>query len=73
MPGPEVVVKAREPFQAAPITMPIDDNSSSAWTMANLFSPVSGSTRNFWQYFWKPSASDVEGVIGYHAQTVAPP
>src|SRR6185503_3948914 len=67
MPGPEVAVKARAPFQAAPITMPIDDSSSSAWMMANLFSPVSGSTRNLLQYLVKPSASEVEGVIGYQA------
>ena len=30
MPGPEVAVKARAPFQAAPITMPIAASSSSA-------------------------------------------
>ena len=34
MPGPEVAVKARAPFQPAPITMPIEASSSSAWTMA---------------------------------------
>ena len=34
MPGPEVAVKARAPFQPAPITMPIEDSSSSAWTIA---------------------------------------
>ena len=34
-------VNARAPFQAAPITMPIEASSSSAWTMANLFLPVS--------------------------------
>ena len=34
MPGPEVAVKARAPFHAAPITMPIEASSSSAWTMA---------------------------------------
>ena len=43
-PGPEVAVKARAPFQPAPITIPIEASSSSAWTMANLFLPVSGST-----------------------------
>ena len=37
MPGPEVAVNARAPFHAAPITMPIEASSSSAWTMANLF------------------------------------
>ena len=34
MPGPEVQVKARAPFQPAPTTMPIEAISSSAWTMA---------------------------------------
>ena len=29
MPGPEVAVKARAPFQEAPITMPIEASSSS--------------------------------------------
>ena len=43
MPGPEVAVKARAPFQAAPITMPIEASSSSACTMAYLVLPVSGS------------------------------
>ena len=45
MPGPDVAVNARAPFQAAPITMPIEASSSSACTMANLFFLVSGSTR----------------------------
>jgi hypothetical protein len=49
MPGPEVAVKEREPFQAAPITMPIEASSSSAWMMAKRASPVSGSRRNFLQ------------------------
>ncbi len=73
MPGPEVAVKEREPFQPAPSTMPMAAISSSAWTMANLFWPVTGSTRNFLQCAVKASASDVDGVIGYQAQTVAPP
>ncbi len=34
MPGPEVQVKARAPFQPAPITMPIEASSSSAWMIA---------------------------------------
>ena len=34
MPGPEVQVKARAPFQPAPTTMPMEAISSSAWTMA---------------------------------------
>src|ERR1700681_190371 len=73
MPGPEVAVKARAPFQDAPITVPMAEISSSDWTMANLFFLVLGSTRSLRQYFMKDSASDVEGVMGYHAATVAPP
>src|SRR3954469_13343467 len=72
-PGPEVVVKARAPFQPAPTTMPIEAISSSAWTIANLFLPVALSKRSFAQYFWTPSAGDELGVIGDRAQTVAPP
>src|SRR3974390_2327855 len=73
MPGPEVAVNARAPFQPAPITMPIEASSSSAWTMAYLASPVLGSTRILAQWRVKASASEEEGVIGYQAQTVAPP
>src|SRR5580693_7220224 len=73
MPGPEVEVKARAPFQPAPITMPIEASSSSAWTMANLFFFESPSTRSRPQYRAKASASEDDGVIGYQAQTVAPP
>jgi hypothetical protein len=29
--------------------------------------------RYFAQYFWKASATDDDGVIGYQAHTVAPP
>src|SRR3954470_17873042 len=71
IPGPDVAVNARAPFQLAPMTMPIEANSSSACTIANLFWPVAGSTRCFWQYLMNASASDDDGVIGYHAQTVA--
>ena len=73
MPGPEVAVKARAPFHAAPITMPMDASSSSACTIAYLLRPVARSTRYRPQYFWKASATEVDGVIGYHAHTVAPP
>jgi hypothetical protein len=52
--------------------MPIDAISSSAWITAKRALPCS-STRYFWQYFWNASASDDDGVIGYQAQTVAPP
>jgi hypothetical protein len=73
MPGPEVAVKARAPFQEAPMTMPIEASSSSPWTMAYLALTVYGSCRSFLQWLVKASASDDDGVIGYQAQTVAPP
>src|ERR1700712_2188537 len=73
MPGPEVAVKARAPFHEAPITMPIEASSSSACTIAYLALPVSGSCRSFLQWLVKASATDDDGVIGYQAQTVAPP
>src|SRR5258705_12575379 len=73
MPGPEVAVKARAPFQDAPITMPMEASSSSPWTMAYFAWPVFGSCRSFLQWLPKASASDDDGVIGYQAQTVAPP
>ena len=66
-------MKARAPFQAAPITMPIEASSSSACTMATRFCLVSGSTRSRLQWLVKASASEDEGVIGYQAHTVAPP
>src|SRR4029078_6938283 len=73
LPGPEVAVKARAPFQEAPITMPMDASSSSPCTMAYFALPVSGSCRGFLQWLVKASATDDDGVIGYQAQTVAPP
>ncbi len=73
MPGPAVAVKARAPFHDAPITMPIEASSSSPWTMAYLAFLVSGSWRSRLQWAVKASASDDDGVIGYQAQTVAPP
>src|ERR1700742_1207391 len=73
MPGPEVEVKARAPFQPAPITMPMEANSSSAWTMAKRCFLVTGSTRYLKQWRVKASARLDEGVIGYQAATVAPP
>src|ERR1700743_2287239 len=73
MPGPEVAVKARAPFHDAPITMPIEANSSSPWTMAYLAFQVAGSCLSFLQWLEKASASEEDGVIGYQAQTVAPP
>src|ERR1041384_3146734 len=73
MPGPEVAVKARAPFHEAPITMPIEASSSSPRAIADFAFLVSGSWRSRLQWPVKASASDDDGVIGYQAQTVAPP
>src|ERR1700755_3720664 len=64
MPGPEVAVKARAPFQDAPITMPIEASSSSPCTMAYLALPVLGSWRSFLQWLPKGSAQDDRGGTG---------
>src|ERR1700735_1753573 len=72
MPGPDVAVKARAPFQEAPITMPMEASSSSPCTIAYLALPVLGSCRSFLQWLAKASASDEDGVIGYQAQTGGP-
>src|SRR6187551_299235 len=72
MPGPDVEVMARAPAHAAPITMPIDAISSSACTIANVAFPVSLSIRYFFMYEMSVSGSDDDGVMGYHATTVAP-
>jgi hypothetical protein len=53
--------------------MPIEASSSSAWMMAYFACLLCGSTRNFAQWRVKASASDDDGVIGYQAETVAPP
>src|SRR5436190_8523371 len=71
MPGPAVDVIDRAPAQLAPITMPSDAISSSAWTMANVALP-SSSTRYFFMYPISDSTSEDEGVIGYQATTVTP-
>src|ERR1700719_138913 len=72
MPGPAVEVKARAPLHEAPITIPMAANSSSACRMMQLFLPVSGSRRYLSQNSLKASITEVEGVIGYQAATVAP-
>lgn len=72
MPGPDVAVKERAPFHEAPSTMPIAASSSSAWMKAKFLRPVAGSTRHLSQNALKASISEVDGVIGYHAATVAP-
>ncbi len=72
-PGPLVQVNERAPFQPAPITIPIEAISSSACTIAKRAFFVTGSMRNFWQCAVNASATDVDGVIGYQAHTVAPP
>src|SRR5258708_10954309 len=72
MPGPAVAVIARAPAQLAPMTMPSDAISSSAWTIANVAFPVALSIRYFFMYPISDSQRDEEGVIGYHATTVTP-
>ena len=72
MPGPEVAVKARAPFHIAPITMPIAASSSSAWMKAKFLRPLSRSTRMRSANILNASINEVDGVIGYHAATVAP-
>jgi hypothetical protein len=71
-PGPDVAVNARAPFQLAPSTMPMAASSSSAWMNAKFFLPVKGSVRNLSANILYASMSEVDGVIGYHAPTVAP-
>ena len=53
--------------------MPIEAISSSPWTMAYFAFLVSGAWLSLLQQLVKASASDDDGVIGYQAQTVAPP
>ena len=72
MPGPEVDVIARAPAQPAPMTMPIEAISSSAWTIAKVALPVSLSIRYFFMKAISASGSDEDGVIGYQATTVTP-
>src|SRR4029078_7444711 len=72
MPRPAVAVKLRAPHQPAPITIPAAASSSSAWISAYLRCFVDGSTRKVSQYSLNASMSDVDGVIGYQAPTVAP-
>src|ERR1700740_3819129 len=68
MPGPEVAVKARAPFQEARITMPMESSSSSPCTMAYFALPVSGSCRSFLQWLGKASATDEGGGGGDPAE-----
>ncbi len=73
MPGPEVQVKAREPFHEAPITdadrgqfvLGLDDGVARA-VGAGLVAQLLAMMR-------EGVATPEEGVIGYQAQTVAPP
>src|SRR5690348_16406508 len=71
-PGPDVAVKARAPFQLAPSTMPMAASSSSAWMNAKFFLPVAGSVRSLSANPLYASMTEVDGVIGYQAATVAP-
>src|SRR3954452_5474285 len=66
-PGPEVAVKARAPFQEAPITMPMEASSSSPCTIAYFALPVSGSCRSFLQWLVKACCNDDRGTNAYQA------
>jgi hypothetical protein len=72
MPGPLVAVNERAPIQPAPITMPIAASSSSACRIATRASLSVPWDRNRRANPWKASIIEVDGVIGYHAATVAP-
>src|ERR1700730_13949318 len=52
--------------------MPMEASSSSAWTMATLLLPLAASTRSRRQWLVNASAKEDDGVMGYHAHTVAP-
>ena len=73
MPGPAVDVNARAPAHAAPITMPAAASSSSAWMSAVLALLGLGiDAKALTEFLERYPSSDVDGVIGYHAPTVAP-
>ena len=67
-----VCCKRTGSIQFAPIAINAA-NSSSACTIAYFFLPVSLSILYFSAYFSKASTKEVEGVMGYHETTVAPP
>ncbi|HEY6353714.1 MAG TPA: hypothetical protein VIY30_04430 [Burkholderiaceae bacterium] len=52
--------------------MPIAASSSSAWMKAKFLRPLSRSTRMRSANILNASINEVDGVIGYHAATVAP-
>src|SRR6476646_4260735 len=62
MPGPDVAVKARAPFQEAPITMPIEASSSSPCTMAYFALPVLASWRSFAVALDEDAVADCVGL-----------
>src|SRR5215831_17602683 len=72
MPAPAAAVIDRATAQLAPMTMPSEAISSSAWTIANVAFPVFLSIRYFFMYPMSDSHNDDDGVIGYHATTVTP-
>src|SRR6202162_1831254 len=71
IPGTADEVIAPAPAQPSPSTMPIAASSSSAWTMANVALP-SAPTRKRFMYSIMLSGREDDGVMGYHATTVAP-
>jgi hypothetical protein len=73
IPGPLVGVNARAPAHPAPITMPAAASSSSACTMQyRCCGPSPGRCGSAGRSGVNASISDVDGVIGYQAPTVAP-
>jgi hypothetical protein len=71
-PGPEVVVKARAPFQPAPTTMPIEAIRPRPARWRTSSSP-SGVDAVLAAVLVEGFGHRGDGVIGYQAHTVAPP
>ena len=72
IPGPLVHVIPLPPAHPAPKTMPAAANSSSACITAQVV-PPSFAVRNSGSHFMIPSATDEEGVMGYHESIFIPP
>jgi hypothetical protein len=67
LPGPEVAVNARAPFQLAPSTMPMAASSSFGLDEARSSSCPSRIGPELVREGLVRVMTDVEGVIGYHA------
>ena len=71
--GPDVAVKARAPFQPAPITMPMEAISSSACTMAKLVLAGGGIDAELGAVFLERLGHRGRGRDRVPGATVAPP